>query len=78
MEHLPHSPDLDLNGFWLFPIKYVLKGQRFQDNDDIKKSDDSTESYSTTGVPKMFPTMAASLEKVHSCSRGVLRGSPSQ
>jgi hypothetical protein len=26
-----------------------------------KKSDDSTESYSTIGIPKMFPTGAASL-----------------
>jgi hypothetical protein len=27
----------------------------------VKKSDHSTESYSATGVPKMFPTVAASL-----------------
>jgi hypothetical protein len=26
-----------------------------------KKSDDGIESYSTTGVPKIFPTVAASL-----------------
>jgi hypothetical protein len=26
-----------------------------------KKSDDGTESYFTTGVPKIFPKMAASL-----------------
>jgi hypothetical protein len=44
-----------------FPkIKPVLKGQRFQDTEDIqKKCDDSTQSYSTTRVPKMFPTVAA-------------------
>jgi hypothetical protein len=45
-----------------FPkTKYVLKGQRFQDIDIQKKCDDSTESYSTTGVPEVFPTVAASL-----------------
>jgi hypothetical protein len=32
-----------------------------------KKCDDSTESYSTTGVPKMFPTVTALLGKVQSC-----------
>jgi hypothetical protein len=45
------------NDFWLFPkIKYALRGQRFQDIEDIQKikCDDSTERYSTTGVPKMF------------------------
>jgi hypothetical protein len=36
------------------------------------KCDDGTESYSITGVPKIFPTMVASLGYVHSCSRGVL------
>jgi histone-lysine N-methyltransferase SETMAR len=64
MEHPPYSPDLALNDFWLFPnIKSSLKGRRFQDTEDIKKSDDSTKSYSTTGVPKMFPIVAASLAK---------------
>jgi hypothetical protein len=28
---------------------------------DIQKCDDGTESYSTTGVSEMFPTVAASL-----------------
>jgi len=38
MEHPPFSPDLALNYFWLFPeIKSTLKGQRFQDIEDIKK-----------------------------------------
>jgi hypothetical protein len=40
---------------WLLPLsektKSALKGRRFQDTEDIKKSDD-TESYSTTGLPK--------------------------
>jgi hypothetical protein len=27
----------------------------------FKKCDDGTERYSTTGVPKMFPTVAASV-----------------
>jgi hypothetical protein len=38
-----------------------LKGQRFQDIEDIQKSDDGTERYSTTGIPEMFQTVAASL-----------------
>jgi len=47
----PYFPDLASNDFWLFPeIKSALKGRRFQD----KKCDDSTENYSTIGVPKMF------------------------
>jgi hypothetical protein len=37
-----------------------------------EKWDNSTESYSITGVPKMLPTVAALLGKVHSCSREVL------
>jgi len=38
MEHLPSSPDLAPNDFWLFPkIKSALKGQRFQDTEDIQK-----------------------------------------
>jgi hypothetical protein len=60
----PHfSANLALNDFWLFPkIKSVLKGHRFQDTEDtIKKCDYGTESYYTTGVPQMFPTVAASL-----------------
>jgi hypothetical protein len=67
MEHSPYSPDLALNIFWLFPkIKSAIKGWRFPDIEDIpppqkKKNDNSTENYSTTGVPKMFPTVGASL-----------------
>jgi hypothetical protein len=39
-EHPPCSPDLALNDFWLFPkIKSALKGQQFQDIEDIKKCD---------------------------------------
>jgi hypothetical protein len=61
MEHLPYSPDLAPNDFWLFlKIKSALKGQRFQDNKD-KKCDNSIESYFTPGFPKMFPTVAISL-----------------
>jgi hypothetical protein len=56
------SPDLDPSDLWLFQkIKSALKFRRFKDNKDIpkkKKCDDGTESYSTTGVPKMFPTTA--------------------
>jgi hypothetical protein len=63
MEHLPSSPDLAPNDFWLFPkIKSALKRQRFQDTEDIqKKKCDDTESYSTTAVPKIFPIVATSL-----------------
>jgi hypothetical protein len=56
MEHPSCSSDLAPNDFWLFPkIKSPLKGRKFQDTED------GTESYSTSGVPKMFPTVAASL-----------------
>jgi hypothetical protein len=45
-----------------FQKKSALKGRRFQDIEDIqKKCDDGTEGGSTTGVPEMFPTVAASL-----------------
>jgi hypothetical protein len=57
---------LTLNDFLLFPeIKSVLKGLRCQDTEDIqkkkKKKIDGTESFYTTGVPKMFQAVAASL-----------------
>jgi hypothetical protein len=38
MKHPPHSPDLVLNDFWLFPkIKSALRGLRVQDTEGIKK-----------------------------------------
>jgi hypothetical protein len=40
-------------------IKYALKGQKFQGIKYTQKSDDSTVSYYTTEIPKMFPTVAA-------------------
>jgi hypothetical protein len=48
----------------LFPnIKSTLNRRRFQDTEGVKKkSDNSTESYSTSGVPKTLPTVAASLD----------------
>jgi hypothetical protein len=50
------------NSFWLFPkIHSALQGRRFQDIKKVKKREDGTESYSTTGVPEMFPTVATSL-----------------
>jgi hypothetical protein len=65
MKHPPYSCDLVRNDFLLFlKIKSTLKGQRYQDIEDIqkkKKCDDGTESYSTTGVPKMCPTVATLL-----------------
>jgi hypothetical protein len=43
-------------------MKSALKKRRFQGTENIKKKcDDDTVIYSTTGVPKMFPTVAASL-----------------
>jgi hypothetical protein len=61
MEHPSCSPNLAPNGFWLFPkIRSALKGRIFQNMEDIK-CEDGTETYSTTGVPKMFLTVTASL-----------------
>jgi hypothetical protein len=45
---------------WLFPkIKSLLKGL-CDGIEDIKECDVGTESYSTTGVPKMFLSLVAS------------------
>jgi hypothetical protein len=64
---------------WLLAIsKYrvCLEGMNILGYWSHKKSDNSTESYSTTGVPKMFLTVAASMDKVHGYSWGVLRRWP--
>jgi transposase len=62
MEHPPYSPDLVPNDFWFFPkIKSALKGRRLQNTENIKKRDDDTESCSPR-LPKMFPTVAVSLD----------------
>jgi hypothetical protein len=62
MEHPPDSPDLDPSDFWLFSKIVCLKqGRRLQDIEDIKNVT-ATESSSTTGIQKMFPTVAASLD----------------
>jgi hypothetical protein len=48
--------------FLFSKITSALERQRFQDTEDIQKNcDDGTENCSTTGVPKTFPTVAASL-----------------
>jgi hypothetical protein len=40
----------------------ALRWRRFQDTENIKnRRDVGTEKYSTTGVPKMFPTVVSSL-----------------
>jgi hypothetical protein len=79
MEHPPCSPDLPLNDFWLFPkIKSALKTRRFQDIEDTRKCEDDTESYSTTGVPEMFPTVAASLSQCTAAQGKYLECDPSQ
>jgi len=62
MEHIPYYPDLAPNGFRILNTH--------------KKIDDGSWSYSTTGLPKMFPTVALSLGQVHSCSRRVFRRWP--
>jgi len=63
MEHPPYNSDMASTDFWLFPkMKFSLKGRRFQDNEDIqKKCANCTESYSTTGVPKMLTIVAGSI-----------------
>jgi transposase len=39
----PYSPDMAPCHFWLFPqLKTVLKGNRFEDIDEIKKNSTST------------------------------------
>jgi hypothetical protein len=53
--------------FWLFPkIKSYLKGRRLQDIEDIQKSVTTVlKIVHTTGVPKLFPAVAASLGQMH-------------
>jgi hypothetical protein len=49
---------------WLLSVsesKISLKDTNIQDSEDIKKCNDGTESCSTTGVPKTFPTVTAYL-----------------
>jgi hypothetical protein len=43
-----------------------------------KKCDSDTDSYSTTEIPKIFSTVAASLWYVYSCSGKYFKGDPSQ
>jgi hypothetical protein len=52
-----------------FQKKFALKGRRFHDTEDINKSDYGTESYPAKGVPKTFPTVAASLGYMHGYSK---------
>jgi hypothetical protein len=64
MEHPHYSPDLAPSNFWFIPkTKSALKGQRFHDTEVSKKqkSDEGTQSYATTGIPKIFPTVTVSL-----------------
>jgi hypothetical protein len=57
----PYFHDLALNDFLaVYKNKVCLKGRRFQDNERNQKNDDAG-SYSTTGIPKLFPTVAALL-----------------
>jgi hypothetical protein len=60
MEHLPCSPDMAPNDFWLFPkIKSALKGRRFR----ILKTPEkltALEAIPQQDFQKIFPTVAAS------------------
>jgi hypothetical protein len=48
LKHLPYSPDLAPNDFFLFPkIKETLKGKHFDDIDDIRSN--------TMAALKAFP-----------------------
>jgi hypothetical protein len=49
------------NDFWLFAkVNSALKGRRLHDIENITpQNGDGTESCSITGVPKMFPAVAA-------------------
>jgi hypothetical protein len=60
-------------------FKSALKRRIYKDTEDTKGGggDNSTESYSTT-VPKMFPTVAASVGQVHTCSREYFTDYPPQ
>jgi hypothetical protein len=63
LKYPPCSPDVASNDFWLFQkIKVSFKGMKISGYwKHPNNSDGGTGSYSTTGVPKMFPTVAASL-----------------
>jgi hypothetical protein len=79
MEHPPCSPDLDPNDFWLFlQTKSALKKRRLQDTKDIKKCDDSTESYSTTELQKYFQQWQHCWNKCTAAQCEYLEGDPSQ
>jgi hypothetical protein len=58
----------------VFKNKICIRDEDFRIVKTSEKCDSGTESYSTTGVQKMFPTVAASLGQVHRC----LGGDPSQ
>jgi len=57
MEHEPYSPDLAPKDICL-----PLRDEDFRILTTSKKCDDSTESYSRTGISKMLPTVAASMD----------------
>jgi hypothetical protein len=55
-EHVPYSPDLALNDFWLFPkTKFAVEECRLQNTENIhEKSIDGIERYSTQESQKCF------------------------
>jgi len=62
MKHPPYSPDLAPNDFWLFPeIKSALKGQIFQDIEDIQETRWQHWKLFDNRSSKIVPTVAASL-----------------
>jgi hypothetical protein len=64
----------------MFPeIKSALKGLRIQDTEGTRKCDDCTGSYYTTGILKLFPTVATSLGYMYIAAKGeYFEGDPSQ
>jgi hypothetical protein len=59
IEHPPYS---QFGSKWLLAVsknKYCLKGTKISGYWRHQKECDSTESYGITGIPEMFPTVAA-------------------
>jgi hypothetical protein len=66
LEYPTYSTDLTRNDWWLFPkIKSALNRQRFQDIEDTPPPQKVTrplKAFPTAGVPKLFPTVTASMD----------------
>jgi hypothetical protein len=60
MEHPTYSPDLAPNDFCFQKYSLPYRDEYFRILKTSKKCDDSTESCSTTAVPKMSPIVLSS------------------